>query len=104
MTSIIVGMAVTVFAIRFVFIGLAGRYKLPAAMEKALSFSPPVVLAAIVVTTVSGMLRANSDLQSAVLILTSLLTAFALALFKQNLFLAISTGMLLYAISKLMLR
>ena len=96
MTSIIVGMAVTVFAIRYLFIGMAGRYQMPEPIEKALSFSPPVVLAGIVVTTISTMLEVNDDSQSMLVILTSLFTALGLALYTKNLLLAISSGMVLY--------
>lgn len=98
MTSIIAGMAITVFGIRYLFIGMAGLYRLPQPIEKTLSFSPPVVLGSIVVSTITSMLEEQGDFESTAIILVSLFAAFSLALYKRNLLLALGVGMSLYAV------
>lgn len=60
MTYTIIGMAIPVFALRYLPIGLAGRYRMPEVIERALIFAPPVALSGIVVTTVVGMLEKGS--------------------------------------------
>ncbi len=41
------GMALITFLIRYVLLGLAGRFTMPALMERALNYVPPAVLTAI---------------------------------------------------------
>lgn len=47
--SVIVGMALVTFAVRFSFIGLAGRWSLPELVQRSLQFVPVAMLVAIIV-------------------------------------------------------
>jgi branched-subunit amino acid transport protein len=50
--TMIAGMALVTFGIRYVLLPLSGRFRLSPTVEKALGYSPPAVLTAIVVPAV----------------------------------------------------
>lgn len=100
MIYLILGMAITVFAIRFLPISLAGHYRMPEGIARALSFAPPVALSAIVVTNVSGMLKENSSSQHLLAIFLSLTISLGTTRFSQKTLLPICAGILVYMILK----
>ena len=103
MASVILGMAITTFGLRFLFIGLATRYRLPSSVEQTLAFTPPVVLSSIVITTISNMTENTVSTFDIGVIYFSLLIAFGLTLYKRNILLALIAGMSVYAAMKTIL-
>lgn len=95
----ILGMFVVTFGIRYLLWASAGRLSFPKALSEALTFVPVAVLTAIIVPAVlisDGSLNLswhNPYLLAAV-------AAFALALWKNNLLLTISLGMLIFMLLK----
>ncbi|MGY0217504.1 AzlD domain-containing protein [Endozoicomonadaceae bacterium StTr2] len=98
MLIMIAGMALSTFVIRFFFIALAGRQRLPEPVAQALAFSPAVVLSAIVVTTLSGMAKEATDFESVIPALLSIAVAIAITFLRKNLLLAIGAGMAVYGL------
>lgn len=62
MWFVVVTVGITTFAMRFVFIGLFGRYEVPRWLERPLAYIAPAVLAAI---TVPAILAPGTNLDLA---------------------------------------
>lgn len=89
---IISGMAITTFAIRYVFFGASDRIQLSPAIIKALGYVPPVVLTAIVIPEVffqEGILSISYENAR----LVGAIAAGTNRAFTQNLLLTIVGGM-----------
>jgi branched-subunit amino acid transport protein len=98
---VIVGMAVVTLANRATLLLLAGRFRLPRALEDALKFAPAAALAAIVVPDllVSG---GRVDLTFENIRLYAGLAGFAVALLLRSTLFAIVVGMFaLFALARL---
>lgn len=103
MTSVILGMAITTFGLRFLFIGLATRYRLPSSVQQTLAFTPPVVLSSIVITSISNMTANTVNTFDIGVIYSSLFVAFCSTLYKRNILLSLIAGMSVYAAMKAIL-
>lgn len=93
-------MAIVTFVPRYLPFALAGKIKLPAAMEQALSFVPIAVLSAIVAQTT--LIRDGGiDLSWQNHHALAALAAFITAIVTRHLFVTIGTGLVVFAIMRL---
>jgi branched-subunit amino acid transport protein len=93
-------MALVTFVPRYLPFALAGKLKLPAAMEQALSFVPIAVLSAIVAQT-SLIHEGSIDLSWQNYHAVAALAAFVAALVTRHLFATIGTGLVVFATLRL---
>jgi len=93
---LIVGMALVTFSIRYGFIGISRRIKLPASVTQMLRYIPPAVLTAIAVPAVlitnGGELMLNYTNARLVGAIAAILISF----WTKNLLLTIVLGMLVF--------
>jgi branched-subunit amino acid transport protein len=97
---LIVLMALVTFLPRYLPFALAGRVKLPAALERGLDFVPVAVLTAIIAQTT--LIRGGElDLTIGNLHAIAAAAAFITALVTRHLFLTIAVGLVVFAVLKL---
>ena len=93
-------MALVTFLPRYLPFALAGRVKLPAALERGLDFVPVAVLTAIIAQTT--LIRGGElDLTIGNLHAIAAAAAFTTALVTRHLFLTIAVGLVVVAVLKL---
>lgn len=95
-------MALVTFLPRYLPFALAGRVKLPSALERGLDFVPVAVLTAIIAQTT--LIRGGEfDLTISNLHAIAATAAFITALVTRHLFLTIAVGLLVFGLLKLLL-
>jgi branched-subunit amino acid transport protein len=98
--SLIVGMALVTFIVRYPIIGISERIQMAPQFIKALGYVPPAVLIAIIIPAVlvptddKIEIIANPRLIGAI-------AAFIVGVWRQNILLTISIGMVVFLICKL---
>ncbi|RVU30009.1 AzlD domain-containing protein [Neptunomonas marina] len=93
--TLIFGMFVVTFGVRYVLFGMAGRIHFPAWLSSALGFVPPVVLTAIIVPAVL-MPKGTLWISPYNPWLLAALFAFLVALVRKDLLTTIVAGMLAF--------
>lgn len=100
MIWLILGMALVTFLTRAAFIVPNRKADLPEPVARALSFSPPAVLSAIVVTAVAGIVRDAPNWPEAGLAVLCIGAAMVISQRSGNLLLAITIGLAGFMIGK----
>ena len=97
--SLIIGMFVITFAIRFVMFAFAGKMTFPTWLEMALKFVPPAVLTAIIVPSVV-MPKGEIDFSLYNNYLVAAIVAVIIALVTKSLLKTIGLGMVFFLFLK----
>ena len=97
--SLIIGMFVITFAIRFVMFAFAGKMTFPTWLEMALKFVPPTVLTAIIVPSVV-MPKGEIDFSLYNNYLVAAIAAVIIALVTKSLLKTIGLGMVFFLFLK----
>ena len=98
---LIILMAAVTFIPRYLPFALAGKFRMPASLEQALGFVPIAVLTAIITQTAlirNGSIDVSFDNYHAL----ATLAAFIAAVWTRHLFMTIATGLIVFALLRLL--
>ncbi|MBE8167512.1 MAG: hypothetical protein HAW66_03995 [Shewanella sp.] len=102
MITLIIGMAILTFFTRALFILANDKLRLSKNVTIALSYTPPVVLTVIVVTTMKSIAQSDGSLLELFVSFSSLLVAALIVYRFRSLFMAISVSLIYYLIFKVL--
>lgn len=98
--SLIIGMAIVTFIIRYPVLGVSARIKMAPEFIRVLSYVPPAVLTAIIAPAVLISTGDKIDVITNPRLIGAI-AAFVVGIWRQNLLLTISVGMIVFFICQL---